>query len=94
MIFTLKHILIFLMQMIIMFHDHHDQAAERSGEKPQDDFVHPDRPGDLRQELWETFSSAGIIALVMKDEDCQEHNSWSPPLSSTLISMDDKQIHQ
>ena len=50
----------------------HDQAAERSWEKPQDDFVHPDRPGDLRQELWETFSSAGIIALVMKDEDCQE----------------------
>ena len=61
----------------------HDQAAERSGEKPQDDFVHPDRPGDLRQELWETFSSAGIIALVMKDEDCQELITVGPPLSST-----------
>ena len=60
----------------------HDQAAERSWEKPQDDFVHPDRPGDLRQELWETFSSAGNHCIG--DEGLSrtvrnQHNSWSPP---------------
>ena len=44
---------------------YHEQATERSGEKPQDNLVHPHCDGDLRQELRQTVSSDGMITIIM-----------------------------
>ena len=41
------------------------QVTERSGKKSQDHLVHPHCDRDLCQELWQTFSFAGMISMII-----------------------------